>query len=281
MIKGKPMLRRVLLFVALYIFYLVAESVGAAGLHDALGAAILLVLLVPVIVLAEIPPKTVKDKFLTWSTLAVFGISVYGGLVDYSEPHLSPTASFFVSFGLLGLGFTFFQTVAYQFIWIIMEITGRTKPAPPPMPTILPTDSKAGSVVHQGRLYIDRINALIPALPAADHAVAAQIKKLVQSAVQIINYIEKNPHLYPITGTFIAYYFPTAIKLLESYVEFQNKTVKVDNVKELIKEISDSLDTISDAFEAQLNSLYTDKVLDLKLDMKVLQDIMEKEGHDS
>jgi len=135
---------------------------------------------------------------------------------------------------------------------------------------------EADGMLELGRDYILRLKALNQTI--SEPAINNKIKNLITISTQIFDFIIKNPsHIRKIT-TFMDYYYPLALKLLESYEQLSAKAVKGQNISETIAKISTSLLSIEDAFKHQLDNLYSDKAMDISTDIAVLKNIMSKEG---
>ena len=137
-------------------------------------------------------------------------------------------------------------------------------------------NASADAMITQGRDYLRRLDELSKTI--SDAAIVSQIANLRAISIQIFEFIQKNPgHARKIT-TFMDYYYPTAIKFLENYAKFAAKSVKGENISAAMSQISDSLAKIEEAFAHQLDSLYSDKALDITTDIAVLENIMKSEG---
>ena len=137
-------------------------------------------------------------------------------------------------------------------------------------------NSAADEMIARGKQYIRRLTELEAII--GDNKVGAQIRHLQDISVQIFNFIAKNPGHARKIHTFMDYYYPTAMKFLESYAEFDSKRIKGENISAALAKISASLAKIEEAFEHQLNNLYSDKALDITTDIAVLENIMKSEG---
>jgi len=137
-------------------------------------------------------------------------------------------------------------------------------------------DAVADRVLDQGAHYLHRLEELSQVIDS--EKLRNQIAHLTRVSTDIFNFIKKNPaHARKIT-TFMDYYYPTALKFLENYVDLDKKVVKGDNISATMEKISAGLTKIEEAFEHQLDSLFSDKALDITTDIAVLDNIMEQEG---
>ena len=137
-------------------------------------------------------------------------------------------------------------------------------------------NAAADAMIIQGRGYLRQLDELAAAI--ADTAIVGQIANLREISIQIFEFIQSNPGHARKINTFMDYYYPTAIKFLENYVKFDTKSVKGENISAAMSKISDSLSKIEEAFAHQLDSLYSDKALDITTDIAVLENIMKSEG---
>jgi len=137
-------------------------------------------------------------------------------------------------------------------------------------------DTATDAMIAQGRSYISRLDELGKTIN--DPKIVNQIAHLQEISIQIFEFIQKNPGHARKLNTFMDYYYPTAIKFLENYARFDAKSVKGENISVAMSKISGSLGKIEEAFSHQLDSLYSDKALDITTDIQVLENIMKSEG---
>ena len=74
------------------------------------------------------------------------------------------------------------------------------------------------------------------------------------------------------------YYLPTTKKLLEAYVELDRQTVQGENVQQTKNEIDSAMDTINEAFEKLLDSMFQDMAWDISSDISVMKTMMAQDG---
>ena len=143
--------------------------------------------------------------------------------------------------------------------------------------TYSPTGDKAlDDSLRQGREYIERLEELKGQIQ--DTEVSRRISRLQGISRQIFDHVSKNPDQARKINTFMDYYYPTVLKFLEHYAEYDSKGVKGENILNTLEKIRSSLEKFEEAFEHQLDNLYSDKALDIETDIAVLDDIMKKEG---
>ena len=143
-------------------------------------------------------------------------------------------------------------------------------------PTELKTDSgnqAVDEVLRDASGYIHEMTTINRSIDNPD--LSKQVDTLIDIAKQIYSYIEKNPDKAGIVRQLSNYFLPTTVKLLTTYLELQNKTVKSDNMLEAMLKVSQVIGTIVEVFKKQLDSLYSEKAMDLAVEVEVLQSMVD------
>ena len=142
--------------------------------------------------------------------------------------------------------------------------------------------AEADAVIKKGAAFISEFDSHIGYLQGTN--IIGQVYDIKKTAVSIFAFIEKNPDSARQLNTFMEYYFPTVIKLLDSYIEFKSGSPQSSAVSEMedintsIDRIESVMDNIKIAFTKQLDVLYQHKSLDIKTDIEVLKTILEREN---
>ena len=101
----------------------------------------------------------------------------------------------------------------------------------------------------------------------------------MESVVSMIFHeVDVNPEQADKLGLFLNYYLPTTEKLLEAYIDLDEKEIKGNSLQKAQKEIELSLDTINDSFEKLLDKFYQEKELDIASDITAMEVIIKQEG---
>ena len=131
------------------------------------------------------------------------------------------------------------------------------------------------NVIREGREALRSIrhaNDLIP-----DPALSAQIDSIEQSCSQILTILEQRPTLLPQLRTFLRYYLPTTLKLLDARARLEN-TANTPKAREVRARISEALGVIDKAFQRQVEALDEYRFIDLESEMDVLRDMLRSDG---
>ena len=111
-----------------------------------------------------------------------------------------------------------------------------------------------------------------------DKTISEQIDRLEQLSDNIFTHVKKNPDKLPQIRKFMSYYLPTTLKLLNTYADLAEQSVKGQNITATMNKIEAMMDTIVVAFEKQLDSLFGAEALDISTDITVLENMLHREG---
>ena len=104
---------------------------------------------------------------------------------------------------------------------------------------------------------------------------AVQIRGL---AAGVFDAVRKDPEKQPQISSFLNYYFPTTLKLLDSYADFEEKGYHGDKLSQTKERIEVTMDTIISAYRKQLDNLYLPDTLDVDTDIDVLETMLKRDG---
>lgn len=143
-----------------------------------------------------------------------------------------------------------------------------------PAPEAGDTDDVA-AVIREGRDAMRRIrraNDLIP-----DPELSAQIDSIENSCGQILSILEQRPQLLSQLRTFLRYYLPTTLRLLEARAKLEN-SADTPKAREVRSRISIAVGEIDKAFRKQVEALDEYRFIDLESEMDVLRDMLKSDG---
>ena len=130
-------------------------------------------------------------------------------------------------------------------------------------------------VLNEGRDAMRRIrraNDLIP-----DPALSTTIDSIENSCNQILSILQQRPALLPQLRTFLRYYLPTTLRLLDARAKLE-LTANTPKAREVRAKISEALEVLNKAFLTQVESLDEFRFIDLESEMDVLRDMMRADG---
>lgn len=132
-------------------------------------------------------------------------------------------------------------------------------------------------ILKEGNAYlkeVHRINDLI----SDTEEMSRKLYRLEDIMNRIFERVEKQPQSAQNLRKFMTYYLPTTLKLLNAYVELDSQPHVGQNVSQTRGEIEDTMDTINDAFEKLLDSLFEDVAWDISSDISVMKTMMAQDG---
>lgn len=131
-------------------------------------------------------------------------------------------------------------------------------------------------LLEQDQEYVEKIrdtNDLIK-----DKEISNKLDRMEKVVAAIFHEVDINPAQSNKLGVFMGDYLPTTEKLLEAYLELDEKEVKGKSVKKTKVDISNALDSINIAFESLLERFYEEQERDISSDIFAMEAIMKQEG---
>lgn len=111
-----------------------------------------------------------------------------------------------------------------------------------------------------------------------DGPVSERIDRIEAHTRNIFDYVTEHPDMMPQIRTFMNYYLPTTLKLLESYSRIEKVGVAGENMKKSKENIESILDLLVVGFEQQVDQLFRNESIDITADISVLETMMQKDG---
>ncbi len=120
---------------------------------------------------------------------------------------------------------------------------------------------------------IRRVNDQIP-----DPRLSAQIDRIEEITRQILQYQKNHPEKAPQLHSFLSYYLPTTLKILNAYADMEKQSIQGRNITETRLRIEKMMDKVVSGFETQLDQLYAGDRMDITSDISVLEQMMAQDG---
>jgi len=141
------------------------------------------------------------------------------------------------------------------------EAAPRPEPKPPADPYMEKLDE------------IRRMDELIE-----NEEVSQKIERIGEVTASIFDQVKQNPGKLEQIHTFMNYYLPTTLKLLNAYQQLEKQRVAGENIRVSKERIEKMLSQLVFAFEQQLDQMFEADALDISSDIKVLERMMAKDG---
>ena len=145
-----------------------------------------------------------------------------------------------------------------------------TEPEPPT------GNPELDEAVLRGKEAISELRDLNARLP--DPTITKKLDRMEALTQSIFAYVREHPDQLSTTRRFMNYYLPTTLKLLRSYEELSRTGSTSSEVTKAMGRIEGLLDTVLDAFQKQLDSLYASDVIDITAEISVMETMMKNEG---
>ncbi len=137
--------------------------------------------------------------------------------------------------------------------------------------------AKAVQILEEGREYITFVRDINDKIPDTEE-MSNKLYRLEEIMNRIFAQVKKDPSSADELHKFMDYYLPTTKKLLNAYVELDKQPQVGDNITQTKNEIDGAMDTINQAFESLLDSLFQDMAWDISSDISVMKTMMAQDG---
>lgn len=133
----------------------------------------------------------------------------------------------------------------------------------------IPADDNATATLR----HIREVNDAI-----ADPLMTEKIDKIEELTGKIFKLLDERPEKSGELRSFMNYYLPQTLKILENYAKLEAQGIEGENITEAKAKIEGMMDKMVDGYETQLDKLFANDVLDISADLKVMEQMMEKDG---
>lgn len=120
---------------------------------------------------------------------------------------------------------------------------------------------------------IRQVNDDIP-----DEVMSAKIDRIEEITGKILNYQKAHPDKAGQLRSFLNYYLPTTLKILRAYAQLDAQGIEGENISAAKARIEGMMDQVVAGFEKQLDKLFQDQAMDITSDVKVLENMLKKDG---
>lgn len=111
----------------------------------------------------------------------------------------------------------------------------------------------------------------------ADPVLSEKIDHLELVAGKILREVEEHPEKQRQAATFLNYYLPTTLKLLDSYAKFEEAGIEGENLSRAQERIEETMDALIKGFDKQLDDLYCSEAMDIDSDIRVMENMLRRD----
>lgn len=131
-------------------------------------------------------------------------------------------------------------------------------------------------ILNQGQQYVEKIhesNVIIK-----DKVISQKLDRMENVVSMIFHEVDINPQRAEKLGMFMNYYLPTTEKLLEAYMEIDEKKITRKSLERTKRDIEGAIDKLIESFEGILDKFYQEKELDIATDISAMEILMKQDG---
>lgn len=138
-------------------------------------------------------------------------------------------------------------------------------------------NSRSEQILQKCNAAVQALNYMTQQIQNAD--VQGKVSQLEALSGKILNEVKERPEKTSKISTFVNYYVPTTINILNAYRRAEATGIEGENISKTKRQIESMLDSsILVVFHRQLDSLFGADALDISLELSVLEEMMIREG---
>lgn len=139
------------------------------------------------------------------------------------------------------------------------------------------TSSHSEQILQKCTLVVQSLDYVKQQIQSME--VRGKVSQLEELSGKILNEVRERPEKLSKISTFVNYYVPTTINILNAYRRAEATGIEGENISKTKKQIESMLDSsILVVFHKQLDSLFGADALDISLELSVLEEMMIREG---
>ncbi len=112
----------------------------------------------------------------------------------------------------------------------------------------------------------------------ANPELSQKIYRIETLTGRILRLAEERPEKSSELRSFMSYYLPQTLKILERYAELEAQGIESSNISKAKSSIEAMMDKLVDGYEAQLDKLFAEDVIDISAEIQVLEQMLEQDG---
>lgn len=132
------------------------------------------------------------------------------------------------------------------------------------------------ALIKEGNRAVSEMRRLNDSI--ADEKISAQIDHLEAVTGKIVDQVAAKPEKLPQIRRFMDYYLPTTLKILNAYDRMDSVGISGSNIDATKEKVEGMMDTISRAFDRQLDALFGAEAMDISTDITVMENLLAQEG---
>ena len=136
-------------------------------------------------------------------------------------------------------------------------------------------NAEVDALIAEARGQLDAIAAANDAI--AEPELSAQIDDIEATCRRILALLEEQPNMLSSLRTFLRYYLPATLKLLDARARLENEVQQGQNAQ-IAARIREAMAAVQTAFHKQLDALSEYRFINLESEMDVLADMLKSDG---
>lgn len=136
--------------------------------------------------------------------------------------------------------------------------------------------AEVAMIISTGQSYIEKIHASRDIIK--EKRISQKLSQMENVVSTIFHEVDINPRQTKKLGLLLNYYLPSTEKLVNAYIDLDEKQIDTKSIAQTKQDIENSLDTINTAFERILERFYQEQELLIVSEIAAMEVIMKQDG---
>lgn len=144
------------------------------------------------------------------------------------------------------------------------------------MENAAPEQREVYRIKREGQQYLKQLAD--SKMQIKDSQVQEKVARMEVLAARIFVAATEHPECISQTDKLFKYYFPSIMKLLNTYSDLEKQPLQGENIQKTRKEIEESLDMMNRALEKLFDEMFQNVAMDISSDIQVLEVMLRQDG---
>ena len=132
------------------------------------------------------------------------------------------------------------------------------------------------NILEDSEKKIKKIKKMLPLIDNTE--ITSYAKDICKLSHTILDSLEKYPQNLNASHTFLNYYLPVTVELLNRYEKIENQNLTSKESKSITKRITTLMGDVNESFKNHLNKIYNHELMDMDAEIDVFEAVLRNDG---
>ena len=139
------------------------------------------------------------------------------------------------------------------------------------------SNEELAQLLKEGRLTVSEMEHLRYQIVGPE--VRSHLAAIIDYSREILQYIQNDLSYNRVQRQFLNYYLPTTLKLIRTYEQMSSRGLSGENITDTLTSIEATFANLVGVYEKQLDALFTGQALDIEIETKVMESLIDEKGN--